>query len=1500
MAFVHLHVHSEYSPLDGMIRVKDAFNVAREVGQAALAITDHGNLAAAWTAQQSADAAGVKFIAGYEAYLAIGSRLEKHSIWVPADDNSTDEDSERSEDKADTQQVDGLKSKPYMHLTILARNAQGWRNLVQLNNKAQESVWHKPRIDFELLAEHGEGLIVLTGCLGGPVLGPMTRRAHWKAAVDTIPTDYATTEAATVVRNLKDLIEADPFGVEAARAQLASDGVPDPSNDEVSELATLISQKREADLANYESESGSHALEEQLLEERKAELARMAEAEYAAARENLRAIITAVGAENTYVEVMEHGIDNESAVLPDVAELAREFGVGIVATNDAHHTHESDAEAHAGWLLVQSKSTVDNPKYQFHGRGYWLRSEQEMRALRPEAWWQEACDTTQLIADRCEDRVLPTPRNLMPRFQTPEGYSSNRDYLFHLLRDGAARLFGGIDAALRDRVMAEMNVIETAGMADYFLVVHDLISWARSTRPSRPGGPEKKPILVGPGRGSAGGSMVAYLLGITQINPVRYGLLFERFYELGRSEPPDIDIDFPQGRRQEVIQYLRDRWGSENVASIGTFRIERTKQAINDAARVIGASKSGAAMNTLVPNVAAKPMPMGHLLDADIPATAEYRRLYDKDDVVRRVHGIAATFEDVVSGFGIHASGIIVSAEPLGDLVPMRKDKGIWVLQWSGPEAEQFGLLKVDVLGLRNLDIIDRAVEYIKDTTGEYVDPLRIPDPDQPAVGVEASRVAAGWKLIADGHTAGVFQMESPKMTELAMQVAPKRLEEESAIVALYRPGPMGMGAHSAYANRKRGIEHADYSVFTSDPREERELAKVLDETFGLIVYQEQVMALGTLMAGFDAVGRSKLRKAVSKKKKQDLEAIQPIFFDQATRELCDQDGTVTSIAFSPVTVQAVWDTLLVFAEYAFNKAHSATYGYLAFMTAFYKANWPAAYAAANLSVTDKPEKRLQVLSTLRDEGITVLPPDVNSTSALTVPAGPAAITFGISEVKDLGSVGELIAAERRASGEFVSLRDVYTRVQKPDGSGSAVTASHLKALIASGAADKFGPRLGHMSIVGAIPAKEIPVPAIEWGVLERSARQREALLTPLGEHPLVALRDQVSQVRIPSLTGRRELELVPVPVARIPDANGTMVSTLGVLAAWSERQYSKGRLANIVLEGSNATITGTIWDSALTEIREGGEVPRPGDIVIVKAKVRFNVIAADPEDPGSEDMSVKELSVSSIRAVQIADPPFGGYPATTLPRIDLTASGVTTSGAAVVQPSEAAPFEEEPEAPAMPQSDMTELLSDPLDWDVPMVLDPSYDVASAAAPPAPPTTTAAAAPMSTGGSGSDDLVTSQVTTTLISPPPPPPPVVHAAAAPGTRELEIAGLLVDADLAHGGVGLVTHVAPAHPAIFEMDAPPLPTHPRSAATAPTRSGEWDVQLVPGPVDGFPTYSGWLIGMALIEAGESFPGVGSDLRLGDRIEATIATDTSNADIVHVLVNREAGDGFVLAVG
>ena len=1502
MSFTHLHVHTEHSPFDGIIRVSEMFEVVKSRGQNAVAITDHGTLAAMWSAQIAADKAGVKLIPGIETYLANGSRNDKKPFIVPREDKSA---SESAAEEVGSENVSlETRETPYQHLTLLADSEAGWRNLVLMNNHAQDAIWSKPRIDYDLLASHSEGIIVLTGCMGGPVLGPLSQAITFqdlanKAAWEQAPVPYEP--QLNVIRAIELDERADAEEDEEAAQELRSQASAARAQAALSEVYEDLAIQREHD-----------------------------------AWDNLESLIAAVGRENVYVEVMDHGIDSESRALENLVLLAREFGLPLVASNDCHytHAHQHDRGDHLAWLNVpQTKkgSTVDNPSYVFPGHGgYHLRTETEMRAVRPEAWWQEAVSNTQLVADRVPKRILPGHRDLLPKFNTPEGFANNREYMYYLMRQGAADIYGGISKAVHDRIITEMEVIEESGYIDYFLVVHELVDWCL-----------KQGILTGPGRGSAAGSLATYLLGITRVDPLRYSLLFERFLERGRVEPPDIDIDFPQQRRGDVIAHLRERWGADKVAYIGTFQMALAKQALKDAARVLGLPASlGAKLSSLVPDD--PKMTLAKIFDEMPPAGEEYRKLVEKDPDAKRVHDIAASFDGITRGVSVHASGIIVSAVPLLDAVPMRKHKGEWVLQWTGPEAEAVGLLKVDVLGLRNLDVIEQATEYIEQTTGEKIDPRNLPDPDAPEPG-EAERVANAYRVIGAGRTAGLFQLESPKMTELAMDVSPTSLDDLSALVALFRPGPMGEGLHTEYAARKKNPALISYRDYTPIPAEQEQLATVLDETLGIVVMQEQLMRLGTVVSGFNAGERSQLRKAVSKKKADVMAIVKEKFMAGAPLEHRDENGKVISIPFQEQTAEALWNSMVSFASYAFNKcitgdtvvenasgqkmtvaqlyrrlyggdsplgvcpfcnerparpnvsmcqpcaswqykfndetrglsllaydesdgrvrpqrvadvhqngvrevslikladgrsiratgnhrfrtpdgyvtvddlavgdsllvdggyepqryvpseirttsgprlslpgnkpwlageknsgyvdggfvklrtwteqtrdiaacrecgrtladgrlerahldgnrlnnepnnlawmcpshhkahdysrngrkrrwdkghvalaseivsitpageemtydvemaegtdhnfiangivshnSHSAAYGYLAYTTAYLKANWPAEYAAATLAATDKRDKRLQVLRALDAEGVTVLPPDVNLSGAKTrpEPGMDRTIRIGLSEVHGVGSAGDLIVAERERGGAFTSATDVLESVK--DSSGARVlSTSIMRSLIESGACDSFGPRLGQVLTVGvADPELGRPVPDVEWGTLERAARQRRGLQVPIGEHPLTALAPVIEKHAPKPL--REGFQGRTFRYAdQIPDADGERGTFIGVLAAWSEKSYSRGRMANIVLEGATGSISGTMWDTELSALHEEDKVPSVGSVVSVYGRVRYRMIDANPDDPDSEAHSVKELTISQVSELPIPDEPSGGWAPAPFPRVD-------------------------------------------------------------------------------------------------------------------------------------------------------------------------------------------------------------------------------------------------------
>lgn len=1156
--YVSLHTHSEHSELDSTAKIVDLFAAAARMGQSALAITDHGTLSGMWKAQKAADATGVKLIPGLEAYLAFGSRFERNTITVPADDMDV-------EDRDDATGRETIKR--YQHLTLLATSPTGWQNLVRIANASYETVWGKyPRIDYTLLAEHAEDIIVLTGCLGGPVLGPLSR------------------------------------------------------GDET------------------------------------------------AAREGIEAMIRAVGADNVYVEVMEHGIERESAILPAAARLAGEYGLRLAATNDSHHVAADGSHVHDAWLAVRTKAKLADPsRYRFTGDGYHHRDETEMRALRPEAWWQEAVTETSRIAARVAQRCLPTPSPKLPKFPTPVPFSGNLRYLHYLVSRGATERYG--DLALRpdvrERLNAELAVVRNPnhslrqqypdGFVDYFLITHDLVSWAKTND-----------ILVGPGRGSAAGSLIAYCLGITGICPLENGLLFERFLEQGRPDFPDIDIDFEAERRDDLLNHLEDVWGKRGVSLIGSFASSKTKRAIKDAARVLDATRIGDTLAKLVPVEFGQPYSFDQLFDTQIAASAEFRGAVDKHgEIALEVCELARGFANTVAGTGIHACGVIVSDLDLTDLIPQRIDSntGRRVSAWDSKDVESLGLLKMDVLALRNLDVAAKALEFIHDTTGLTLTVEEIPHPNTQG----DPRVDATWRLLREGRTAGVFQMESPKMAELSRAVGPDRISDLSAVIALYRPGPLSAGMDRLFADRKNGGA-VDYSQFTSDPEETRLLDSVLGETYGSLVYQEQLMRLAGVICGFNSAERGRLRKAVGKKNADEMAAVGELFLSRAVIENRDADGTLLAPAFAPETATRLWDAFKGSGQYLFNASHSAAYAQLAYVTAYLKANWPAAYGAAILAVTKSDDKRVEALRALQSEGIEVLGPDVNRSLAHSAPEADG-VRLGLAEVKGVGQAGERIVEVREATGlTFTSLAHLVDLVRR-GGTNDAgevdlgyLPANHLEALIEAGAFDEFGPRYGQYMLARiAKDAPELPIPNLEWGFLERSARARRRLLTNLDEHPLVRLQDVVRSWSKPgpinALTGEAFYSPA-IPIAAIPDQAGSVVTIIGLLSRWSEKAYSGGRLASLTLEGSTSAIDAVMWDATLQEARAANLIPPIGGLTAASGRVVIREFESEDDEGNITVDTLKELVIDRLYAVPVDDPLTGSLPASTIPTFQFVLDG--------------------------------------------------------------------------------------------------------------------------------------------------------------------------------------------------------------------------------------------------
>ncbi|MBC9927334.1 DNA polymerase III subunit alpha [Leucobacter sp. cx-169] len=1231
MSFVHLHVHTEYSMLDGLIRMGDLFETAAAQGAPAVAVTDHGDLMGMWQAAKHAKRTGVSLIPGLEAYVAIGSRHDRDKIFVTKDDGASEGDADSAAQKSAT------KSRTYEHLTILARNRAGWHNLVRLQNESSKNTSGRAKlIDYDLLAEHGEGLMVLTGCIGGPVFGPLSR------AMDA--------EAQMRALMLPGTDELDPITV-GAEYTMALKIFNALSSQEDCDESSLRDAESEMDRRHEELTAmlapGSTVLAV-------AELASQVDYERHRARTNVEKLIAAVGKENVYVEVMDHGNEDERATLPALRALAEEYELMVVATNDAHHTKDEDRVAHAAWLAVRTKSTLDNPKFSFHGTGYHLRDAAEMEALVDEDWWTQACRNTLLVAERVDADIMPAPQIRLPKFPVPEGFERDTQYLRHLLNIGIERHFpSGLGLTERARLNEELSVIVSMGFVDYFLIVEEMISWARSQN-----------FLVGPGRGSAAGSFVAYLLGITQVNPITYGLLFERFLEPGRAELPDIDVDFESRHKQAVLLHLAELWGEDCVAQIGSVGRPLIRGAWKAAMRVLGEPTSVTdRLSKLIPSdLTAVELIAG----SDDPRLTEFWAAANKIAHIDQVLTLLQEFYEVSDKQGIHASGVIISPEPLTDLIPMRwakpgsSDRFRWVTEWDHHDIEEFGLVKFDVLAIRNLDMADIAMELVEQFNGEHLDLYGLPDPD---IHQNDARVQKTFEMLRDGRTAGVFQLEGAAMTRLLEDVAPDTLEELSAVVALFRPGPLSAGMHTKYADRKHGREVVSYDYLTSNPVEAQWLDKVMGKTYGVFVYQEQIMQLGRVVAGFDDVWRSKLRKAVSKKNEQLMIEVGGRFMRDAEQEFRSPDDELISPVFSRQTAERVWDAMRGSAEYLFNKSHSIAYALVAYYTAYLKANYPGHYGAATLSVTgaDKKDKRLAAMRALLGEGMEILPPDVNISSFATLPDGTDAVRIGLAEIKGFGDVAEDLIRERERGGIFTSLADLLTRVTTGEASKPLAT-NRVDALIESGACDAFGPRMGMRFAARALTQPGAIIPDMEYASVELGVRQADRLLMTLDTRVRDDIQSALSSWVHPSTHEGGFHAPTAIPVGELNGmdfTDGSIVYVSGVLAAFEEKAYSKGVLARIEIQDASGSLEGVMWEQDRAQAKESGSIPQTGFPVVLYGKVAtrsFTLYSVDENDQEvEEEVTRREITVRGIYPIPVDLTPSGGMPGSSFPRIDFT-----------------------------------------------------------------------------------------------------------------------------------------------------------------------------------------------------------------------------------------------------
>jgi len=924
--FAHLHVHTEFSMLDGAARIGELVDAAVADGQTALGITDHGNMYGILDFYRACRDRGIKPILGTEAYMAHDTRFERPSRRGRVDDSGGETDGGR---------------KLMYHLTLLAENDVGYRNLIQVASRAfMEGYYYKPRVDWDVLAEHSEGLIATTGCLGGHVLQALLRDDF----------DDARTKAA----RLQEIF----------------------------------------------------------------------------------------GKDNLFIELQDQGIPEQHRTNPQLERIARELGAPLLATNDSHYTRREDARAHDALLCVQTGSQMSDPnRFRFSGEEHYLKSTHEMRELFRDL--PDACDNTLWIAERCGVEIeFGNPR--LPDFPIPEGFEDADSYLEHLAFEGARKRWGNqLDDRVVERLAYELATIRDMGFSSYFLITWDLIRHARD-----------QGIRVGPGRGSAAGCAVAYSLRITDLDPIRYDLLFERFLNPSRISMPDIDMDFDSRFRDEMIRYAAEKYGRDHVAQIVTFSQIKARAAVRDAARVLGYpyALGDRVAKAMPPLIMGRDTPLAACLDEDeqypdgFKVAADLRDMYSNDDDVRAVVDVARGLEGLRRQDGIHAAAVVITREPLTEYLPIQRkpesgqdpEDAPVVTQYDMNGVADLGLLKMDFLGLRNLDVITDTLQLIERTRGVVVDIDAVDLVDKPTLA-----------MLARGDSVGVFQLESGPMRALMRSLAPTSFEDVAALVALYRPGPMAANMHNDYADRKNGRQQV---VHLHPDAEE-----ILGDTYGLMIYQESVMRVAQKFAGYSLAEADNLRKACGKKDRELMQQERAAFVGG-----CEATGYGSALG------DEMFDIIEQFADYAFNKSHSYGYGFIAYQIAYLKAHYPVEYLAALLtSVRSNLDKAAVYLNECRVLGIEVGVPDINVARSNFEPvpdlaagpnASPGRIVFGLSAVRNVGEgLVELIEAERAANGPFADFYDFAERCNT-----TVLNKRTIESLIKGGAFDALGhPRQG-------------------------------------------------------------------------------------------------------------------------------------------------------------------------------------------------------------------------------------------------------------------------------------------------------------------------------------------------------------------------------------------------------------------------------------------------------
>ena len=1038
--FTHLHVHTEYSLLDGACRIDRMFDRLKEMGQTACAITDHGVMYGCVAFFDAAKAAGIKPIIGCEVYVATRTRFDK------------------------VNRIDGNN-----HLVLLCKNETGYKNLIKMVSAGfTEGFYSKPRVDKELLEKYHEGLICLSACLAG----------------------------------------------EVPQAILAGD--------------------------------------------------------YERAKQTALYFRDLFGAGNYYLELQDHGLEEDSVVLPQLIRLARETGIPMVATNDAHYISRDDAKMQSILLCIQTGKTIaDADRMEFQTDEFYLKSTDEMYDLF--SLVPEACENTNKIAEQCNFSFTFGDTKL-PYFKAPDGME-NQAYFEKLCYEGLERRYPGkVTDALRERLSYEINVVKNMGYTNYYLIVYDFINYAKS-----------RDIPVGPGRGSGAGSLAAYCVGITDIDPIRYNLIFERFLNPERVSMPDFDVDFCYERRQEVIDYVNEKYGRDHVAQIVTFGTMAARAAVRDVGRVMGLPYQD------VDKVAKLiPMELKMTLKKALEVSPDLKALYDADSQVHDLIDTSLKVEGMPRHASTHAAGVVITREPATEYVPLSTNDGLPVTQFNMVEIERLGLLKMDFLGLRTLTVIHDTETAVRRREPEFR--MANIDYDDPAT----------YAMLAKGETEGIFQLESTGMTQVLVGMRPKNLEDIIALISLYRPGPMD--SIPTYLRNRREPDKITYKT----PK----MAHIVDVTNGVVIYQEQVMQICRELAGFSFGQADNVRRAMSKKKLKVMEAEREHFVHGCNEPGKECNGCVKN-GIPEAVANEIYDDMISFASYAFNKSHAACYAYVAFQTAYLKCHYPQEFMAALLtSVLDNTTKVIEYTTECQRLGITVQQPDINVSRGGFTADGDS-IRFGLNAVKSVGR-GLIDAVVRLRAGEpYRGLYDFCKRLR-----GNELNRRALENLIKAGAFDRLESSRramlesvegilksietdarqnleGQMDLFGmlsgdAAPANEFRVPDMpEYSTSELLKMEKEVSGLYLSGHPLDAYRAQISQIStctVAQLQGEdaRQFDNQQVTLVCIVVKNKIMTTKSNTLMAFTTVEDLTGTMELLIFPRVLADCRAALQENAV------------------------------------------------------------------------------------------------------------------------------------------------------------------------------------------------------------------------------------------------------------------------------------------------------------------------------